>query len=78
MSTIILTSKLFSVRVCCSSTVPSPPHAPTIIADKHIDNVQGAANKIVLLTGNLFGGAGGGTTVAFDTVWNATPIIKTF
>lgn len=53
----------------------------TLTADKVVTNVTGQANKVTLLSGNLFGGAGASNTGSFttlvDTTWN-TPIVKTF
>lgn len=53
----------------------------TTIAQKEVQNVTGMPDKVTILSGNLFGGAGnpsaGSFQVAIDSAWN-TPIIKTF
>ena len=52
--------------------------AATVYGAKTVQNVTGQANKITILSGNLFGGSGGGgLQVVPDTIWNI-PIIKTF
>ncbi|MBS1526353.1 MAG: FimB/Mfa2 family fimbrial subunit [Bacteroidetes bacterium] len=53
-------------------------YSGVVYGDKTIPNVTGAANKITLLSGDLFGGTGdGGVKVSADTNWNA-PITKGF
>ena len=71
------------------STLFLPPSSPipvtiyvstptTILGQKVLSNVTGQPNKVTLLSGNLFGGSGGGGfQVAVDTAWN-TPVVKTF
>ncbi|RYZ99470.1 MAG: hypothetical protein EOP47_16695 [Sphingobacteriaceae bacterium] len=51
------------------------------VSFKTIPNVECRVNKRTILRGNLFGGSGTGTgsgTVSADSIWNGTPIVKTF
>ncbi len=73
-SFLFLYYKPFTVFIDCTTskgygTVDSKG---TVFSSKILQNVTAQANKITLLSGNLFGGSGnGGTPVSADTTWNA-------
>jgi len=63
----------FTVTITCNGD-------QGIIAQKVISNVSCTANHQTILTGNLFGGAGTGSTVkvGVDTTWGATTLNYSF
>ncbi|MGZ3766120.1 MAG: hypothetical protein ACXVB0_19605 [Mucilaginibacter sp.] len=75
MTTYFLYNGPFTAEIYCGV------NPALIYGDKIVTGVTGAANKITILSGNLFGGGGtnstGGFQVAVDTAWNST-VTKTF
>jgi|GEM_PF-2186696 len=75
LSTIFLYSQPFNFTIKASSGLD---FNTSLVANKTSSGITGAPNTKTNISGNLFGGAGGGSNVKIDTSWNSTPIVKSF
>jgi len=67
---------LYAAPFSADIAVADNSNLTTVYGEKVVSNITGAPNKITKLSGNLFGGTGGGQ-VGADTTWKA-PILQTF
>lgn len=80
MSLLFLYYNPCSVNIMCATSQPQDLSTfnGIVLGSAVITNVTAQANKVTLLTGNLFGGTGsGGIQVSVDTTWK-TPVTRGF
>jgi len=79
LKTLFLSSQPFTLNILASDSLSPGTAGANYVAAKTV-TVTGAPNTQTILSGNLFGGGGGGNglNVKIDTAWNSTTIVKTF